>query len=82
MLIQELEENKKVVWKCEEGDREWVGTTINFILEPGGEWTHLRFIHDNWNKETDFFANCNYHWGHYLLSLKNYCEVGRGSPYV
>ncbi len=81
MEVLLLEPGRQVKWRCIEGDAEWVGTELIFDLaeEKGG--TVLRFTHGGWVSETDFFANCNYHWGYYMRSLKLYCETGRGTPF-
>ena len=81
MRVTELEPNKKIEWECLEGDKEWVGTTFLFDLEEKNGSTILRFSHNNWKEETDFFASCNYHWGYYMSSLTKYCETGKGTPY-
>ena len=81
MKITNLLNNKKVEWKCLEGDKEWIGTTFLFDLEEKDGSTILRFSHNNWKEETDFFASCNYNWGYYLKSLKQYCETGEGTPF-
>ena len=81
MKITNLLHNKKVEWKCLEGDKEWIGTTFLFDLEEKDGSTILRFSHNNWKEETDFFASCNYNWGYYLNSLKQYCETGKGTPF-
>ena len=81
MKITNLLNSKKVEWKCLEGDKEWIGTTFLFDLEEKDESTILRFSHNNWKEETDFFASCNYNWGYYLKSLKQYCETGEGTPF-
>jgi uncharacterized protein YndB with AHSA1/START domain len=81
MLITNLVENEAVEWECTLGDPEWIGTKFKFVLEPKDEKTILRFLHYDWKDETDFFANCNYHWGYYLRSLKLYCETGEGTPF-
>ena len=81
MMIAELIENKKVEWECIKGDKEWIGTRIIFELESNKEKTILRFAHADWQKTTDFFASCNYQWGWYMTSLKNYCETGKGQPF-
>jgi uncharacterized protein YndB with AHSA1/START domain len=81
MKIMNLQDNKTVEWKCIEGDKEWIGTTFLFDLEEKDGDTILRFSHNNWKEETDFFASCNYNWGYYLKSLKQYCETGEGTPY-
>jgi uncharacterized protein YndB with AHSA1/START domain len=81
MRILTLEPPKKVEWECVGGDEEWIGTRISFDLEKRGDQTLLRFRHGLWRKTTDFYASCNYNWGHYLSSLKSYCETGKGTPF-
>ena len=82
MKITNLLNSTKVEWKCLEGDKEWIGTTFLFDLEEKDGSTILRFSHNNWKEETDFFASCNYHWGYYMSSLAKYCEPGKGTPFA
>ena len=82
MRVVRLEQNRRVEWECIEGHEEWVGTTFAFSLEVEDGRTVLRFEHGNWAAMTDFFANCNYHWGFYMRSLKSYCETGTGEPFA
>ena len=81
MKITILKDNKTIEWECLEGDKEWIGTTFLFDLEEKDGNTILRFSHSNWKEETDFFASCNFNWGYYLNSLKQYCETGEGTPF-
>ena len=81
MIIAELIENKKVEWECIEGDEEWIGTRFIFELENKDKTTVLRFSQVDWKAATDFYASCNYQWGFYMTSLKNYCETGKGQPF-
>ena len=81
MQITNLQNNKIVEWECLEGDKEWIGTTFLFEIEEKDGSTILRFSHNNWKEETDFFASCNFNWGYYLNSLKQYCETGTGTPF-
>jgi uncharacterized protein YndB with AHSA1/START domain len=81
MKIINLRDNKIVEWECLEGDKEWIGTTFLFELEEKDGNTILRFSHNNWKEETDFFASCNFNWGYYMNSLKQYCETGEGTPF-
>ncbi|MGB5892554.1 MAG: SRPBCC domain-containing protein [Ignavibacteriaceae bacterium] len=81
MKITNLQDSKSVEWECLKGDKEWIGTTYLFDLEEKDGNTILRFSHNNWKEETDFFASCNYNWGYYLNSLKQYCETGTGTPF-
>ncbi|MCZ6704113.1 MAG: SRPBCC domain-containing protein [Ignavibacteria bacterium] len=82
MKITNLLNSTKVEWECLEGDKEWIGTTFLFDLEEKDGSTILRFSHNNWKEETDFFASCNYHWGYYISSLAKYSEAGKGTPFV
>ena len=81
MRIINLQDNKIVEWECLEGDKEWIGTTFLFDIEEKDGSTILRFSHNNWREETDFFAWCNFNWGYYMNSLKQYCETGEGTPF-
>lgn len=81
MKIIDLQPSKRVAWKCLIGDSEWVGTTITFDLEEDNGRTVLRFGHNAWKEITDFYANCNFQWARYLVSLRDYCETGTGNPF-
>jgi uncharacterized protein YndB with AHSA1/START domain len=81
MYIVNLEKNKVAEWECLDGDKEWIGTRIRFNITAQDGGTILHFRHYEWKKETDFFASCNYHWGQYMKSLKDYCETGKGEPF-
>lgn len=81
MRILELDPDKKVSWLCEEGDKEWIGTSLIFSLKEDDGRTTVTFEHNGWKESTDFFASCNYNWGWYLTSLKDYCEKGKGRPF-
>ena len=81
MEITELIPDEKVSWICRVGDEQWVGTEFHFeISEENGD-TLLRFGHINWTDQTEFFGHCNFQWGRYLMSLKKYCETGKGEPF-
>jgi uncharacterized protein YndB with AHSA1/START domain len=81
MIIINLIPNKKVEWECLVGDKEWIGTKLIFEIEEKDKNSVLKFTHVNWREETDFFASCNYHWGYYMRSLKQFCETGKGNPF-
>ena len=81
MKIINLVPDIRVEWKCLTGDKEWIGTKFIFEIEEKGEGSVLKFAHADWREETDFFASCNYQWGYYMTSLKQYCEKGIGTPH-
>lgn len=75
--VTELVPNKKVVWKILDAHPEWVSTTITFDIGIGNNNTELRFRHSDWKDYTNMFAQCNHHWGIFLINLKTYTETGR-----
>jgi len=81
MEVVHLQPNRLVEWKCVESPDEWIKTRIVFTMEEHDGKTLVRFGHEGWRDETDFFAHCNYHWGYYMHSLKLYCETGKGMPF-
>lgn len=81
MEITELDPGKKVAWLCLVGDEQWVGTEFSFEVKDLEDEVLLHFSQSKWDSETEFFAHCNFQWGIYLLSLKNFCETGKGQPF-
>jgi len=81
MKITRLENDRMVSWKCIRGDKEWIGTNLSFELREKNGYTELLFTHADWAAQTIFFASCNFNWGRFMMSLKNYCETGKGNPY-
>jgi uncharacterized protein YndB with AHSA1/START domain len=82
-VMEVIEDNsERVVWRCDEGPRDWVGTEISFRLEPTAEGgTTLLFAHAGWPESGDFMANCSTNWGAYLTSLKKGAEGSGFTPY-
>lgn len=79
-----LDENNQVdfvKWTCVDAHPEWIGTQISFQLSEKEGKTEVQFHHSGWESQTPFFANCNFSWGKYLLSLRDYCEKGKGQPF-
>ena len=81
MRVVEMEPEQSVTWECVSGPADWVGTRITFELEKVDAKTRLRFSHSNWREQNDFFAQCNFSWGRYLESLRQYCQTGYGFPF-
>src|SRR6185369_13656439 len=82
MKILDLQKDKRVEWECVEGADEWIGTHVIFDIEekPDGK-IFLNFQHAGWKDATEFFSNCNFNWGRFLLSLKYLLEKGKGNPF-
>jgi len=81
MKVIELKENELVKWKCLEGEDDWIGTEIIFLLSQNDDKTCLRFEHAKWPTNDDFYAHCTFSWGRYLESLRCLCETGNGNPF-
>ncbi|GAA4299720.1 SRPBCC domain-containing protein [Compostibacter hankyongensis] len=81
MKITELKPYSSVKWVCLKAYPEWIGTTLNFELEPHAKGAILSFHHDGWKEYTSEFASCSYAWALFFRSLKLLCETGKGLPY-
>lgn len=81
MSVETVTENE-VIWKCVSGPEEWLGTTIEFCFqEKESDSTALYFTHRGWAGETPFHYHCSMKWASFLLSLKEYLELGQGRPF-
>ncbi|MHC4459406.1 MAG: SRPBCC family protein [Planctomycetota bacterium] len=81
MRIDELAPPKRVKWTCEGDVDEWVGTELQFDLEPQEEGgTIINFRHGGWQTTEGIFAECNTTWGHLMFRLKAYAEGKNPGP--
>jgi uncharacterized protein YndB with AHSA1/START domain len=81
MKVIDLQPDKRVEWECIKSVEEWLGTRVIFeIIEKDG-MNFLNFLHSGYENEDEFFASCNFNWARYLISLQNFCEKGKGSPF-
>ena len=72
----------KIIWKCISGPDEWLDTTIEFQLQDNDEsGCHLMFTHRGWKNETAFHYHCSMKWASFLLSLKEFLELGTGRAF-
>jgi uncharacterized protein YndB with AHSA1/START domain len=61
---------------------DWVGTRPAFTITPvDGDASELTFRHYGLTPELDCIEMCTRGWDHFLTSLCDYVEVGRGSPH-
>jgi len=81
MFVQELEEEKRVRWRCLGGHPEWRDTEITLSLSAVADGTVVRFAHGGWKSSDGILAVCSFDWACYLASLKSYLETGCGSPH-
>jgi uncharacterized protein YndB with AHSA1/START domain len=65
---------------------DWVGTQPTFTITPvegassDRAVSELEFRHHGLTNELDCIEMCTQGWDHYLASLRDYVETGRGSP--
>jgi uncharacterized protein YndB with AHSA1/START domain len=61
---------------------DWEGTRPVFtITAVGGDASDLHFRHHSLTPELDCIEMCTRSWNHFLVSLRDYVEDGRGSPF-
>lgn len=81
MQVTEYVTNEKLVWKCVSGEHGWEGHTFQFLLDDNEGKTRIRFSHEGWTEQDDFYAACSFSWGRYLESLRQYCQTGTGEAF-
>ncbi len=78
----EKKQDDLVLWRVIAGPDEWLGSHIEFRFAAEGEGlTALYFTHGGWAEETPFHFHCSMKWASFLLSLKEYVELGTGRPF-
>ena len=79
-LIEESDTN--ISWKCVANTNPaWLNTILSFSLDRNEDKTRVRFSHSNWSEEGDAYASTTFGWHRYLISLRELCETGKGSPF-
>lgn len=91
MRLEQLEPDRLVRWRCTDAwidlpqlsrKDEWTGTEIVFHLEGGQDGpTRLVFEHRGLVPAFDCYTLCDEGWRHFLGSLQQYSETGRGTPH-
>lgn len=81
MKITALETNKLLTWECVESPNGWVGNTITFALDENDGKTRVRFSHEGFPEQDDFYAICSFSWGRYMESLRQLCQTGKGEGF-
>lgn len=84
MKVKESEQ-RGLLWECKSGPDDWIGSHIHFLLDQGNlsdgtQLTILYFRHKDWKHESEFTAHCSMKWATFLLSLKDFLEIGIGKP--
>lgn len=77
----ELVPGKRVKWQCVDGASQWIGTELTSDLKQEADSTVVLFAQRGWKEQVEFMHYCSTKWAAYLLSLKSFCETGKGTPY-
>lgn len=80
MKVTEVKPNKCVSWKCIDSQG-WDGHIFSFELSDNEGKTRVRFSHDGWKEQDDFYAHCCFSWGRYMESLRQLCQTGKGEAF-
>ena len=84
MRVDQATRPTSVQWTCTEYGvlPDWVGTRPVFTIIPVDEGvSELRFRHHGLTPELDCIEVCARGWDHFLVSLRDYAETGRGMPF-
>ena len=81
-LVKGMEDDKQIIFEGKECAPDWRNTLIDIRLEETEGKTVVRFSHLKYPEANDFYAGCNYSWGYFLKSLKEFAETGKGFPFT
>ncbi|MFN0276659.1 MAG: SRPBCC family protein [Chitinophagales bacterium] len=81
MKVVEITPNERIKWECVAGSDGWIGHTFTFFLDENDGKTRVRFSHELWPEDDDFYAACCFSWGRYMESLRQYCQTGKGEAF-
>jgi uncharacterized protein YndB with AHSA1/START domain len=82
--VDALEPGRRVVWTPTGGFPGWIGTSIEWDLEPGEDgMTALHFVHRGWPDEAadGEMATCGYTWAMIIARLRDQVARGDRAPY-
>src|SRR4051794_15253281 len=81
MKVTGLKNGEIIEWECIASPHGWVGNKLTFSLDDNEGKTRVRFSHDGWQEQDDFYAICNFSWGRYMESLRQFCQTGNGEAF-
>jgi uncharacterized protein YndB with AHSA1/START domain len=83
MEVTDVEEGRRLVWRCIGGHDNWQDNTFTFELAGlANGRTRLRFTQDYATElSDDDYGIYNFNWGYYLESLRLLLTTGTGQPY-
>ncbi len=79
--IVELRENALIHLKCVSGPGPWQDCSLTFGFKADADQVWVRLLHENEAASDEEFLYFSTKWPCYLLSLRDFIETGKGSPY-
>ena len=81
MKVTEVKPNESISWECVASNHGWTGNTITIKLDENDGKTRVRFSHDGWKEQDDFYTICSFSWALYMKSLREFCQTGKGEAF-
>jgi uncharacterized protein YndB with AHSA1/START domain len=79
--VLDLTPSQRILWEVVDGPAEWVGTRIGFDLKQEDQQATVMFRHTGWAEPVEFMHHCSTKWATFLMSMKQFVETGRGTPF-
>jgi len=90
MTVAESLPNRSLTWQVAEANHdlegitkkdEWKGTAIKWEIVENKTGSKVTLTHDGLVPSLECYVVCEAGWRHFLKSLKDYLETGRGNSY-
>jgi uncharacterized protein YndB with AHSA1/START domain len=85
LKAKEKKDSEKFTWLCTtNGNPVWINTILSFEITKSGTGSELNFTHTNFEdkwKDHPAYQMTIDGWKHFMSSLKDFCETGKGQPW-
>ncbi|CAN5675853.1 hypothetical protein BH10BAC3_BH10BAC3_20140 [soil metagenome] len=81
MKVIDFKPGESIEWKFVANPHGWTGHTFTFELDNNDGKTRVRFTHDGWAENDDFYAICTFSWAPYMESLRQLYQTGKGEAF-
>ncbi|HEX9410394.1 MAG TPA: SRPBCC domain-containing protein [Actinomycetota bacterium] len=81
MRVERLDEPKLVEWTCVGGPPDWIGTKVQWEVEPADGGNKVKFHHQGWKSAEGGTPDITFVWAMVLDRLSQYAQSGKANPY-
>lgn len=90
MRVKELAVDERIAWFVEDSlialpglnkQKEWIGTSIIWVILPMDNITELSLTHAGLSPEVECYEICSAGWQQFTGSLKLFLNTGTGTPF-